>query len=63
MIKTRHIKFLHCIIAKMQHGHPRDHNLMCTFRQQHGADSQRGHEVCLLVLKFSRYTQTIFKNS
>ena len=34
-----------------------------TFRQQHGADSQRGHEVYLLVLKFSIYTQTIFKNS
>ena len=28
MIKTRHIKFLHCIMAKMQHGHPRDHGLM-----------------------------------
>lgn len=28
MIKTRHIKFLHSIMAKMQHGHPRDHGLM-----------------------------------
>ena len=29
MIKTCHIKFLHSIMAKMQHGHPHDHGLMC----------------------------------